>query len=142
MTGGVGDRTISSMKAVLGFIDRVLIGFATRTSGLLVALTVALLYGGCGLALPLALHWRVFALVEANAVSTVAAGAICFAWVIVQTDAADRRPVLDWTTLTYSVEVKVSGAARGSLTAVGASFASQSVNPERANSVAVVFTKV
>lgn len=79
-------------------MDRAFLGFAKRAPGWLVGLTALLIYGGCGLALPLSLHWRLFALVEANIVSTVVAGLVCLAWVIVQSEAADRRHLLEWTT--------------------------------------------
>ena len=86
------------MTAVYSFLDRVIFGFVTKVPGWLTGLVAGVLYGGCGLALPLALHWRVLALVEVNAVSTVFAAAICLAWVIVQVDAADRRHLVQWTT--------------------------------------------
>lgn len=79
-------------------MDGAFLGFAKRAPGWLVGLTALLIYGGCGLALPLSLHWRLFALVEADIVSTVVAGLVCLAWLIVQSEAADRRHLVEWTT--------------------------------------------
>jgi hypothetical protein len=86
------------IEPVFDVVDRVLLGFAAHAPGWMVGLTAALVYGGCGLALPLSLRWRLAYLVEANVVSTIAAGAVCLAWILVRSEAADRRHLLDWTT--------------------------------------------
>lgn len=86
------------METIFKFLDRVLLGFAAWAPGWAVGTTALVVYAGGGLALPLALHWRVGYLVEANAVSTVVAAVVCLAWILVQSDADLRRRLVEWTT--------------------------------------------
>ena len=80
------------------FLDRTLLVFVSRASGPTVAVTAAVLYAGGGLALPLALSWRVMFLVEANVVFTVVAAVMCLVWFVVRAEAIFRRSLVEWTT--------------------------------------------
>ena len=77
---------------------RLLDGVATRASARMIGLLAAGLYGGLGLALPLALNWSVGWLVFANLTGTMLAGLFLLAWLVVQVQASRRRNLLEWTT--------------------------------------------
>ncbi len=59
------------------FLDRAIVAFVTRAPGWAVFVLAAFLYGCLGLALPLALHWRVEFHSAANVVFTIMAAVIC-----------------------------------------------------------------
>ena len=90
------------MSKLDDFLERFFWAVATRISGRTVVVLVLLLYAGGGLALPLALHWSVLNLVEANVLATMLAGLVILGWLLVQLEAQlkarDRRHLLDWTT--------------------------------------------
>ena len=70
--------------------------------GRTVVVLALLFYAGGGLALPLALNWPRWGLVEANFLWTMLAGLLIFAWVATQFEASEgrrqRRHLLEWTT--------------------------------------------
>src|SRR5712691_4326217 len=78
-------------------LDRAIMAVVTRVSGRTVIALAVLLYAGGGLVLPLALHWSVAALVEANVIGTLFAGLMVLAWFTVQLQARDRRHLIEWT---------------------------------------------
>jgi restriction system protein len=80
------------------FFERILWAVVTRISGFTAAALALLLYAGGGLALPLALHWPVPALVIANIAGTMLAGFVILSWLAVQVQAARRRHLIEWTT--------------------------------------------
>ena len=86
----------------LDFLERFFWAVVTRISGRTAAAVALLFYVGGGLALPLALHWSVLNLVEANVLATMLAGLVILGWLLVQLEAQlkarDRRHLLDWTT--------------------------------------------
>lgn len=86
-----------SMKALEDAIDRFFIGFAKRASDPVVVAVALLLYGGIGLALPLALGWPIPWLVSANLVGTMLAGSLILAWFSLEIQAANRRHLVEWT---------------------------------------------
>ena len=71
-------------------------------SGRAVVALALLFYAGGGLALPLALNWPRWGLVEANFLWTMLAGLLIFAWAATQFEAGERRRqrrhLLEWTT--------------------------------------------
>lgn len=78
--------------------ERGLNSLAERLSGRAVGVIALSIYAGGGLAVPLAFQWPVPFLVEANVVSTVIAGVLLLTWLSVQSQARDRRHLLEWTT--------------------------------------------
>jgi len=79
------------------FLDRIFWAVVTRISGRTVAALVLFLYGGVGLALPLALGWSVLGLVVANIMGTAYAGLVILGWLAVQSQARERRHLVEWT---------------------------------------------
>jgi hypothetical protein len=79
------------------FLDRVFRA-AGRMPGRAVAALALLFYAGGGLALPLALSWSRWVLVEANFLWTMLAGLLILAWVVERVEARERRHLLEWTT--------------------------------------------
>jgi restriction system protein len=77
-------------------LDRAVLAFVARISGGAAA-AVAVAIWGTGIAVPLALHWRVWFVVEANAVGTVFAGVVIIGWLFVRLEQAQRRNLLEWT---------------------------------------------
>jgi hypothetical protein len=69
-----------------------------HTPGRIVAALAIVFYPGLGLILPLALHWSVKALVEANLIGTLYAAVVALGWLILQIEARDRRHLIEWTT--------------------------------------------
>ena len=86
------------MQTIFKFLDRVLLGFASRAPGWAVGATALVLYAGGGLALPLMLHWRIGYIVYTNVFFTVVAAVICLAWIVVRNEAGLRRRLVEWTT--------------------------------------------
>jgi HJR/Mrr/RecB family endonuclease len=80
------------------FLDRAIVALVTRAPGWAVFVLAAFLYGCLGLALPLALHWRIEFMVAANVVFTIMAAVICVAWLVIQMEASTRRHLVEWTT--------------------------------------------
>ena len=78
--------------------ERLLFGFATRASGRTLMVVAVLLYGGVGLAVPLALGWSVAWLIAANVTGTMLAGVVVLVWLAVQVRASHRRHLVEWTT--------------------------------------------
>jgi hypothetical protein len=78
-------------------IERLLVGFAARATGRVIVAVAVLLYGGIGLALPLAFGWSVSWLVSANVTGTLLAGALLLVWLGVQVRASQRRHLVEWT---------------------------------------------
>jgi hypothetical protein len=78
-------------------LDRLLFGVAKRSSGRGIAGIAIFLYGGLGLALPVALQWPVLGLVAMNFAATTWAGLVILVWLGVQAEAANRRHLLEWT---------------------------------------------
>jgi HJR/Mrr/RecB family endonuclease len=78
--------------------ERIFMAAVTRISGRTAAAVALLLYAGGGLALPLALHWSVALLVEANILGTMLAGLVSLGWLAAQVQARDRRHLVEWTT--------------------------------------------
>src|ERR1700687_5528186 len=70
----------------------------THVSGWVVLVIALLFYPGLGLALPLALRWPTFALVETNLLGAVFAVVVCMGWLSAQVQAAGRRHLVEWTT--------------------------------------------
>lgn len=70
----------------------------TRVPGRGLAVIVALLYGGLGLALPVLLGWTVPWLIAANIVGVSFAFAITSGWIALQIQSRDRRHLVEWTT--------------------------------------------
>ena len=85
------------MSKVDDFLGRILLDIAGRLSGRTAAALALLFYAGGGLALPLALHWSVLNLVSANFLATMLAGLVILGWLMVQTQARDRRHLIEWT---------------------------------------------
>jgi len=79
------------MKRLDDAIERLLVGFATRASGRLLAIVALLLYAGLGLALPLLLGWPVTWLVSANIVGTAFAASLILVWLAAR---VLRRPAV------------------------------------------------
>ena len=78
--------------------ERAVLGVISRVSGRTVAVIALLFYPGIGLILPLALHWSVVDLVEANAVGAIYAALVSVGWLSLQLTARDRRHLVEWTT--------------------------------------------
>ncbi len=79
-------------------MDRGLTWFVTRVPWWIV-LTVALaFYPVLGLLLPLALHWNLLGLVEANVLGVTLAGLIGLGRLVAVVEAARRRHLVEWTT--------------------------------------------
>ena len=87
---------VDCMAAAENFFDRAVLAFVSRISGG-VAAAVAVVIWGTGMALPVALHWRVWFVVEANAIGTVFAGVVIIGWLLVRIQQAQRRNLLEWT---------------------------------------------
>jgi hypothetical protein len=86
------------MGTITDALDRVVLGMAARMHGG-VALAVAIvLYGGGGLALPLASGWPALYLVGANLGFTLLALCTLLAWSVTRIEAGTRRRLLNWTT--------------------------------------------
>jgi hypothetical protein len=77
--------------------ERALMAIATRASGRAIVAIAVTLYGGIGLALPLALGWSVPWLVSMNITGTLLAGTILLLWFAVRWQAASRRHLVEWT---------------------------------------------
>src|SRR5687768_11435650 len=78
--------------------ERLLFGIASRVSGRGLSAIVIALYGGVGLALPLALGWSVPWLVVANVLGASLAGTLILVWIVLLVQARDRRHLIEWTT--------------------------------------------
>jgi hypothetical protein len=78
--------------------ERLLVAVATRASGLVVGALALLLYGGFGLALPLAFGWSLPWLVCANVTGTALAGILIVTWLGIRVRAAHRQHLVEWTT--------------------------------------------
>jgi hypothetical protein len=87
-----------SMSRFDDAIERALLAFAKRASGLAVALVALLLYGGLGLALPLIFGWSTNWLISANLTGTCLAATLILVWLGVKIQARDRRHLIEWTT--------------------------------------------
>ena len=77
--------------------DRLLVALASRLSGRGVSIVAAVLYGGFGLTLPLALSWSVPWLIFMNLVSTLLAGLLLLVWLALRIQAERRRNLMEWT---------------------------------------------
>ena len=86
------------MSKLDDFIERALLAAVTRLSDRSVVALAFVLYAGGGLALPLALHWRIWGLVEANVLATLFAGLILLTWLAARVRAGHRRLLVEWTT--------------------------------------------
>jgi restriction system protein len=84
------------MSRVEDVAERALAALVTRIPGAAVAAIVVLVYAS-GLALPLALHWSIVAVVEGTLSGTVLAGLVGLAWFVAQLEARDRRHLVEWT---------------------------------------------
>lgn len=78
--------------------ERLLLSVARHASERGILILAAALYGGIGLALPLAARWSVPWFVFANLVGTSFAGTFLLVWLAVQVQASRRRNLLEWTT--------------------------------------------
>ena len=90
--------TIFAVSTLTDLLERVVMGLVTRASGRTVVVLAALLYPGAGLILPLALHWSMPWLIEANVVCVVFAWILSLGWLSAQIEAARRRHLVEWTT--------------------------------------------
>jgi HJR/Mrr/RecB family endonuclease len=77
--------------------DRLLVALARRLSGRGVSVVAGGLYGGFGLALPLALSLPVVWLINLNVVSTLLAGLLILVWLTLRAQETRRRNLLEWT---------------------------------------------
>jgi HJR/Mrr/RecB family endonuclease len=77
--------------------DRLLVALARRLSGRGVSVVAGGLYGGFGLALPLALSLPVVWLISLNVVSTLLAGLLILVWLTLRAQETRRRNLLEWT---------------------------------------------
>jgi HJR/Mrr/RecB family endonuclease len=78
--------------------EKFLLAVAKRASARGIVILAAALYGGIGLALPLAARWFVPWLVLANILGTTLAGTFLLMWLAVQIQASRRRNLIEWTT--------------------------------------------
>jgi hypothetical protein len=78
-------------------LDRLVLGFVGRVSGMAVALLALALYAGLGLALPLSLGWDTWYLIEANVIGTGLAAVVAVGWLSVRIEAGHRRHLIEWT---------------------------------------------
>jgi HJR/Mrr/RecB family endonuclease len=78
--------------------EKLLFTVARRASDRGIILLASVLYGGIGLALPLAAGWSVPWLVFANISGTTLAGTFLLVWLAVQVQASRRRNLIEWTT--------------------------------------------
>lgn len=79
-------------------LERALFAFVGSRSGRTLAGLVLFLYGGIGLALPLALHFSTASLVMTNVIATLTAGLVILTWLTIQVQSSDRRHLVEWTT--------------------------------------------
>jgi len=90
------------MSRLDDLLERILWAVVGRISGRGVVALALLFYAGGGLALPLALNWPLWGIVEANFLCTMVAGLLIFVWVVQQFEAGERRRerrhLIDWTT--------------------------------------------
>lgn len=86
------------MSKIDALLERALTRLVLRLSDWGVAALAIFLYAGAGLALPVALHWRTAALVEANLVATTFAGLIILIYLAERVQANQRRHLVEWTT--------------------------------------------
>lgn len=77
--------------------ERVLVGIAEHSSGKAILAIAIVLYGGLGLAFPLALGWSTAGLVAMNITGTLLAGTMLLLWFAVRWQAASRRHLIEWT---------------------------------------------
>ena len=86
------------MSRLEDLLERILWAVVGRISGRGVVALALLFYAGGGLVLPLALNWPLWAIVEANVLSTMLAGLLILVWVTRRVEARERRHLVEWTT--------------------------------------------
>jgi len=88
--------TVMSSKSE-GVFDRLIMALVDKASGTEVAILSLVLYGGIGLALPLALGWPTWYLIDANVIGTALAAAVSLGWLFARVDESHRRRLVEWT---------------------------------------------
>jgi hypothetical protein len=86
------------MKSFDALYERLLVAVAKRASDRGILILAGVLYGGIGLALPLAAGWSVPWLVAANVIGTMLAAGFLVTWIAVLVQQSRRRNLLEWTT--------------------------------------------
>jgi HJR/Mrr/RecB family endonuclease len=89
---------MSPVSAVNDLFERAVMGLVGHVPGLVVGLIAFLLYPCFGLVLPLALHWSLLELVEANVLGVAFAAVVALGWLSLQIEAGKRRHLVAWTT--------------------------------------------
>jgi len=95
--GRESDEFIVMPSKSEGVFDRIITAVVSKASGTEVAILSLVLYGGIGLALPLALGWPTWYLVEANVIGTALAAAVSLGWLFARVEEGHRRRLVEWT---------------------------------------------
>jgi hypothetical protein len=86
------------MSMLTDGFERALEALVRRASARITVFAALLVYAVLGLALPLVLHWRPWALVLANLLGTAYCAGILLTCLGIQLERRDRRHLLEWTT--------------------------------------------
>lgn len=91
-------RQNARVKRFDDLYERLLVGVARRASDRGIVALAGLLYGGIGLAIPLAAGWSVPWLVAANITGSMLAFSFLVMWLAIRVQEGRRRNLLEWTT--------------------------------------------